>query len=215
MSLGPLAATEILHACLDSGSEADWTAFVRRFQPLIAATVTGVVRRYGGVSPAQVDDLIQETYLRLCRDNFRSLREFRPAHDEALFGFLKVVARSVALDHYRARSTHKRRGETADDGSNLDGSMAAAGIERLALLGEVERRLETTESERDRTIFWLYYGEGHTAKEIAAMPELELTQKGVESCIYRLTQTLRSVMAARSSGFAKGSSSGNALGRVE
>jgi RNA polymerase sigma-70 factor (ECF subfamily) len=193
-----MAAAEILNACLETGGEDAWIAFVQRFQPLIATSVTRVVRRYGVPSPALVDDLIQDTYLRLCKDNCRCLREFRAKHDEAIFGYLKVVAASVALDYFRSRTTHKRRGEVENDGTHPEASTSSATIEHSALLQELDQHLTTTESERDRTIFWLYYRQGYTAKDIASMPDLELTQKGVESCIYRLTQSLRKALAPTS-----------------
>jgi RNA polymerase sigma-70 factor (ECF subfamily) len=189
-----LAAQEILNACLDTGSEAAWTAFVERFQPLIASGVSRVVRRFGAPNSALVDDLVQETYLRLCKDNCRSLREFKAQHDEAIFGYIKVVAISVALDHFRARSTHKRRGEVEDDGTAPEASVSSSVIEQSALIEQLDQRLTASQTERDRTIFWLYYRQGYTASDIASIPNLGLTKKGVESCIYRLTQSLRDVV---------------------
>jgi RNA polymerase sigma-70 factor (ECF subfamily) len=195
-----LAAQEILNACLDTGNEAAWTAFVERFQPIIASGILRVVRRYGTPNPALVDDLVQETYLRLCKDNCRSLREFKAQHDEAIFGYLKVVAISVALDHFRARSAHKRRGEVEDDHAVSAASVPSSGIEQAALLQQIDKHLAAFESERDRTIFWLYYRQGYTANDIASIPHLGLTKKGVESCIYRLTQSLRGFVDAPSKG---------------
>jgi RNA polymerase sigma-70 factor (ECF subfamily) len=209
-----LAAAEILNACLEIGDEPAWTAFVQRFQPLIAASVARVVRRYGVVSPALVDDLIQETYLRLCKDNCRSLREFKARHDEAIFGYLKVVATSVALDYIRSRSTQKRGSEVEDDGTHPEASTSSAVVEQTALIEELDQRLATTESERDRTIFWLYYRQGYTAKDIASLPGLGLTQKGVESCIYRLTQLLRNAFGT-DTGVRKGRSTQTTLGVME
>ena len=53
--------------------------------------------------------------------------------------------------------------------------------------------------ERDRTVFWLYYRQGLTAKEIAALPSTGLTVKGVESAILRLKSLVREkVMEPRS-----------------
>jgi RNA polymerase sigma-70 factor (ECF subfamily) len=46
-------------------------------------------------------------------------------------------------------------------------------------------------SERDRQIFWLYYRQGMSAKEIAALSSLSLSVKGVESVIVRLNQLIR------------------------
>jgi RNA polymerase sigma-70 factor (ECF subfamily) len=212
-----LAAQEILNACLDTGSEAAWTAFVERFQPLIASSVSRVVRRYGPLNPALVDDLVQETYLRLCKDDCRSLREFKAQHDEAIFGYLKVAAISVALDHFRARTTHKRRGEVEDDGTNLEASTPSTVIEHSALIEELDLRLAASETERDRTIFWLYYRQGYTARDIASIPNLGLTKKGVESCIFRMTRSVRGILSSyrAASKSREGKPMQSALGELE
>jgi RNA polymerase sigma-70 factor (ECF subfamily) len=218
MSSPPVAPAEIVRACLESGDEAAWRAFVQRFQPLIAASVLRVVRRSGSPPGTLADDLIQETYLRLCRNNCRVLRDFQARHDEAIFGYIKVIATTVALDHFRARSAEKRRGETEYDDAEVEAKTSSANIEQATLIGELDQRLAVTESERDRSIFWLYYRQGFTAKDIAAMRHLGLTQKGVESCIYRLTQSLRAILGSRRalrSENAKGKPLPNSLGVME
>lgn len=211
-----MGAVDIVVACLERGDEEAWQAFIRRFQPLIAASVATVLRRSGMHTVAAVDDLVQDTYLRLCRDNFRVLRDFEARHEEAIFGYLKVIAMSVALDYTRSRSTQKRGGEVADDDLLDRTGTSATSIEDAAALGEIERFLEETESERDRTIFWLYYRQGYTARDIAALPGLGLTQKGVESCVYRLTQALRKRTASHDKlRRPKGKQDPTALGKME
>ncbi len=146
-------AAETFRACLEIGDEASWRAFVARFQPLLAASIARVVMRYGPANPALTDDLVQETYLRLCRDNCRVLHSFEARHDEAIFGYLKVIATSVALDHFRGRATLKRRAEVAEGPGQPEASASAAAIEQAALLKQLEQHLAASESERDRSIF--------------------------------------------------------------
>ena len=81
-----------------------------------------------------------------------------------------------------------------------------------ALIGEIDQRLAATETDRDRNIFWLYYRQGYTARDIASIPNLGLTQKGVESCIYRLTQSVRNTVAGSATGAGKGLPPQNTLG---
>jgi RNA polymerase sigma-70 factor (ECF subfamily) len=212
MSTHPLTAAEIVEACLGSNSEDLWARFVQYFQPLIASSVNRVARRYGMPDPSLIDDLVQETYLRLCKNNCKALRGFQALHDDAIFGYIKVIATSVALDYFRARATHKRRGEVEDDGTNLSAITSPSTIEQSLLLKELDERLSATETERDRTIFWLYYRQGYTAKDIAAIPGLELEQKGVESCIHRLTHSLRNLVGNKPSNFPKGLPPQNTLG---
>lgn len=194
---GPVTSAELIARCLEAGNEAAWSAFVKRFQPIIASSVSRFAYRYGAWSAALVDDLVQETYLRLCRDDCRALRDFQARHDEAIFGYIKVIAVSVALDHFRARTTLKRGPEAEEPEAVLEASVSPGSIEHAALLNQIEERLRSTETERDCTVFWLYYRQGFTAKDISAIPSVGLSAKGVESCIYRLTRALRELIAPR------------------
>ncbi|MGD0097286.1 MAG: sigma-70 family RNA polymerase sigma factor [Terracidiphilus sp.] len=212
-----MTAADILRECLNSNTEAAWKLFVERFQPLISASVARVVRRYQVPVATLIDDLTQETYLRLCKDECRALRNFNARHDEAIFGYIKVIATTVALDHFRARFTQKRGNEISEGETASEGTVSPSAIEKNALIQQIDILLAATESERDRAIFWLYYGQGYTARDIAAMPHLGLSEKGVESCIYRLTRSLKDMVvggAARISGSAKGKSQPGTLGVI-
>lgn len=206
-----MTIAQILDACLQSKDESAWVQFVARFQPLIAASIFRVTRRHGYSNPALVDDLIQETYLRLCKDNCRALRSFEARHEDAILAYLKVIATTVALDYFRARSTQKRRDEVESDGALPDVGISSASIEQAALLEQLDQQLAVSETMRDRTIFWLHYLQGYTAKDIADVTSIGLTQKGVESCIYRLTKSLQ-VAVGRPSGFRTGEPPQNTLG---
>ncbi|MGH9581257.1 MAG: RNA polymerase sigma factor, partial [Terriglobales bacterium] len=163
-------------------------------------------RRWGEDSPQLVDELVQETYLKLCADDCRMLREFQPRHPDSIYGYLKVVAANVVYDHFRAARSAKRRSpqqsETMADPaapSGSDGSPAA--VERRVLLQEIARFLEEHHgvTERERLIFWLYYRQGLTARAIAALPAIELSVKGVESSLFRLTRLVRRHLVERRS----------------
>ncbi len=47
-------------------------------------------------------------------------------------------------------------------------------------------RLRRRATPRDRQIFGLYFLQGMTAREIAELPDIGLTVKGVEAVIHRL-----------------------------
>lgn len=195
----PTEATiaDLIPQCLEGDSGTAWCEFVARTQPVIASVILRIVRRYSNPDPALVDDLVQETYLRLCRNDYRPLREFQQRHDDAIFGFLKVVAGSVVTDHFRSTSAQKRLGDYALDREEVTENTASAppNAEQATMVREINQQLDQIAgSGRDKAIFWLYYKHGYTSRDIAALPEMELSQKGVESCIYRLTQALRSLV---------------------
>lgn len=192
---------ELIGACT-GGEAAAWQEFIRRFHRIIAITASRVARRWGESSPEVVDDLIQDTYLKLCAESGRVLRHFQSEHPDAIFGFLKVVTANVVNDHFKGLHTAKRGGsqtaepiEEAEPAERTEDAAGLTATERGLLLDEVDACLRAEAPpetrERDRTIFWLYYRQGLTAKEIADLPTIGLSLKGVESTLHRLTQLVR------------------------
>jgi hypothetical protein len=45
-------------------------------------------------------------------------------------------------------------------------------------------------------VFWLYYGLGFKGIEIARIPDIGLTQKGIESLLLRLVRAVRAQLRA-------------------
>jgi RNA polymerase sigma-70 factor (ECF subfamily) len=196
-----ISPEELVLACGQPGNEPAWTEFVRRFQPLIAGVVFRVARRWGEGTPQVVDDLVQETYLKLCVERLSVLKKFESTHKDAIYGYIKVFAANLASDHFKRLHAKKRGGGTAvasedDIGSGRSPSnLNAAVLERAILLRQVDTCLRAVASgpgcERDRRIFWLYYRVGLPASEIAALSTIGLSTKGVESTILRLTRQVR------------------------
>jgi RNA polymerase sigma-70 factor (ECF subfamily) len=184
-----------------------WEEFVRRFHRLIAKVVLRVAARFGDSSMQTVDDLIQETYLKFCADNYRILRGFEHRHPDAFVGYVQVVAANVVRDHFKS-SYSKRRGANRVEGisedtvpvARVDSAGSPGEIERAVLIQEVRRYLDIcvagTDQDRNSRIFWLYYRVGLSAAGIAALPGIGLTTKGVESLILRITRDLRERIAS-------------------
>src|ERR1700761_6279444 len=84
-------------AGLIAGDKAAWDGFVTRFAGLILAAVRRVVGPQG-----EVEDIAQDVFIRLCKDDYRLLRQYDPAR-AALSTWLTIVARSVAHDSIRRR----------------------------------------------------------------------------------------------------------------
>jgi RNA polymerase sigma factor (sigma-70 family) len=202
-----ISPEELVLACLNNGEEAAWVEFIRRFQPLIAGVVLRVCRQWAESSPQLIDDLVQETYLKLCADRFRLLRAFRSCHKDAMYGYIKVFAGNLARDHFKISRAQKRGGTTATDSLDAE-TVRDTVVNRTSLSETLERKLiiekvagllatGTTgpSAERDRQIFWLYYRVGLTASAIASLPKFGLSTKGVESILLRLTRQVRQQLA--------------------
>ena len=203
-----MSLEELIRACADSGDAAAWEEFVRRFHNLIAAVVLRTARCWGQATSSEIDDLVQEAYLRLCRDRGRLLAEFRPHHPEAFHGYLCVVTANVVRDHFRALHSQKRGSGEPEDSieqhsttRQVRKTASAQQIERSLLLKDIDwvlcSSLPAGDRKRDRSIFWLYYRYGLSAPAIARLPSVALTVKGVESVIHRLTRLVRKELSER------------------
>ena len=196
-----LSVKELVSYCLDSQNQDGWNEFVRRFQPLIAGVVTKCVFRRKHPNPDLIDDLVQESYKKLIANNYKALRDFDFQHDNAFFGFLKVVASHVVEDHFRGSNSLKR-GSGREEDDIEEARMPASSslhsthpVENAILMGQIDRCLAKLAPEpnftRDYTIFWLYYRQGLTAKAISQLPGISLGVKGVESTLLRLTRYVK------------------------
>ncbi len=220
MDWSALSSDALIRACVNTGDTGAWEEFVRRFRPVIAGTVMRTARGFGDCAPQLIDDLVQDTYLKICANRCRMLRDFQPEAPEAIFGLLKKVAFSVTQDYFRGGLAAKRRAgrETALD-SHAENTFASPEgvpqVERKILIHQIDEHLtagvEPATGKRDRQIFWLYYRHGMTTRAIAGIPGIGLTQKGVESAIQRMTNHVRTRLGEWKSGKPKGKGSGSSL----
>ena len=185
---------ELLQLCLGTDAEEHWREFVRRTQPLIASVIINTVRRWKHPDPSLVDDLIQETYVKLFANDRKALRSIKNEYENTMFGFLKVVASNVVRDHFR-QPVNKADEIELSDVVLPPGPDEHDRLEFLNKKEQVRAILGTPSSsetyQRDVAIFWFFYEQGYTAKEISLLPIVGLTVKGVEAVLFRLTRYVR------------------------
>ena len=185
---------ELLDLCLSSEDQGLWQTFVQRTQPLIANIIINTLRRWREPAPSLVDDLVQETFLKLFVNDRKALRGIRNAYENTIFGYLKVVASNVTCDHFRQPKNKMQEIELSDPvvPPSPDGFDR---IQFVRLKDQIQSCLDGHSSsdtyKRDQAIFWLYYEQGYTAKEISLLPTIGLSIKGVESTLLRLTRLIK------------------------
>jgi RNA polymerase sigma-70 factor (ECF subfamily) len=109
-----VSAEELIRACAESDDGAAWEEFVARFHRPVSLSIVRAAYQWGAIPRQAVDDLVQETYLKLCADKCRLLRNFAAQHPEAIAGYIKTIAVNVAHDHFKSLHSQKRGcGETA------------------------------------------------------------------------------------------------------
>ncbi|HET9696817.1 MAG TPA: sigma-70 family RNA polymerase sigma factor [Terriglobales bacterium] len=157
---------------------------------------------WGAPSKSLVEDLIQVTYLKLWEGGLRLLKEFALQHPEAILGYLKRTAANVAHDYFKHGHNQSSGGDrphvsTSDVDPEASNETLGSqnNIDREILLAEIDELLKRSGSgpdqERDCTIFWLYFRQGMSTREIASLPTMELSAKGVGSVIERLKRSIR------------------------
>ena len=200
-----ISADELIRICAESNESEPWEEFVSRFHRAITLSVIRTAHIWGDVATHVIDDLVQETYLKLCSDKCRQLRAFAVQHPEAILGYVKTMAVNVVHDHFKSLRSQKRGAGKVEgllehfDPTAVSGSIGSPeAIERNILLREISKCVDICsvgpEQKRDRLVFWLYYRQGMSARAIADLPTVELTAKGVESTILRLTRLIREQM---------------------
>jgi len=154
-----------------------------------------------------VEDLTQVTYLKLWEDGRFLLRDFAVQHPEAILGYIKRTAANATHDYFKHGHSQSSGGErphvsTSDvdleAGKEVYGSQEkiAFGVFLNEIDDHLKRRLTGPDQERDRMIFWLYFRQGMSTKEIASMPTIGLSTKGVGSVIERLKHCVREQIIA-------------------
>jgi RNA polymerase sigma factor (sigma-70 family) len=134
------------------GEEGAWEAFVRRYAGLVVAAVRGVAREGN-----EIEDLTQEVFLRLCKDDFRLLRSYDPAR-AGLSTWITIVARSTARDAMR-----RYRPVTVPIEAVPEGRFAIDPVEPVRKLKLPEALL----SPRQREILTMLYDREMDVSEIA------------------------------------------------
>jgi len=134
------------------GEKAAWDVFVRRYGGLVVAAVRGVALAYG-----DVEDLTQDVFVRLCKDDFRLLRTYDPAR-ASLSTWITIVARSTARDGLR-----RRRAESVPIDAVPEAQLAIDPVEPVQKLKLPEALL----SPRQREILAMLYDREMEVAEIA------------------------------------------------
>jgi RNA polymerase sigma factor (sigma-70 family) len=182
-----LTGEELLRVCADLRDAAAWDEFIRRFHAAIYAAVLRTGRRYAQFHRCLCDDLVQETYLRLSSHKAKALREFVPRHPGSAFCYVQVIAIRVTHD-YCKKKDFRRMQELPADPPDLAAPDKTEWLALKAAVGDLLRKHATA---RDCQIFGLHHLQGMTAKEIAAIPGMGLTVKGVESALSRLKRLIQ------------------------
>jgi RNA polymerase sigma factor (sigma-70 family) len=180
----PAEAVDLTALC--QGEKSAWDGFVRRYAGLIVSAIRGVAR-----DGTDIDDLVQEVYVRLCKDGFRLLRTYDPTR-AGLSTWLTIVARSTARDAMRRRQLPS---------TPID----AVPESKLAVMPQTVERLKLPDallSPRQRLVLTLLYDRDMDVADAAKA--LAIDPQTVRSTHHKAMLKLRSYFAAEDAKLAAG-----------
>lgn len=161
-----------------------------------------------------VEDLVQEVFVRLIEGDRRALARFEGRSEQSAFTYVSTIAANIVRDHFKklralknprattSLSSERRVGRDPDARMSFGDTIAAEGPgpDRFVAAKELRTRIEGaidelsprgSTSARDRLIFRLYFLEGLTIDEIAAVAAIKLSASGVEKCIRRIRDAVK------------------------
>jgi RNA polymerase sigma-70 factor, ECF subfamily len=197
-----LPLKDVICLCAGPCDDEAWEEFVCRVGKPIRLVITRTASLWGEHSGSLVEDLIQTTYLKLWERGRVLLKDFAVQRPEAILGYLKKTAANTTHDYFKHSHSQLSGGNKPHAStSNFDpeaGDEVHGSEEKITwsvLLNEIDEHLKGCltgpDLERDRAIFWLYFRQGMSTKEIASLPTIGLSAKGVGSVIERLKHSIR------------------------
>lgn len=93
----------LIAGCL-KGEKGAWDDFVLQYSALVYHAIKSTCRSFHAVSDSSLaEDLYQEFFVSILRDDFKKLRQFRGDHDCSLASWLRVIATRLTVDFLRKR----------------------------------------------------------------------------------------------------------------
>jgi RNA polymerase sigma-70 factor (ECF subfamily) len=182
-----------LKACIH-GDKRAWDALVDRSLNLIYAAVQRCAGTRGS-GDVEVDDIVQDVYAKLVRDDYRLLRQF-DASKASLVTYLTLIARSTTLD-----AVKRRRLDAAPLSPEHDppGESDPTPTEAPPPVGTTIP-LETL-SERQQLILHLLFDRGMSVAEAAGVLNVDpqTVRSGKHKALTKLRETLGSGDESRQS----------------
>ncbi|HKD81922.1 MAG TPA: sigma-70 family RNA polymerase sigma factor [Candidatus Angelobacter sp.] len=202
-----LSLQDVICLCAGPRDDEAWEEFVARVGRPISLTVMRTASLWGEPSRSLVEDLTQLTYLKLWQDGRFLLRDFAIQHPEAILGYIKKTAANATHDYFKHNYSQSSGGDkphVSTSDVDLEAGKDVYGSEETIAFGvflneiddHLKRSLAGPDQERDRMIFWLYFRQGMSTKEIGSMPAIGLSTKGVGSVIERLKHCIREQIIA-------------------
>jgi len=178
----------LIAGCLQ-GEKAAWDSFVLQYSNLVYHTIKKTLSLHHAEPRADlVEDLHQEFFLSLLRNECKKLRQFRGAHGCSLASWLRLLTARSTIDFLRKQ---------ASTSGGVAGAMSRHGPDPAEpLINEQQERLVDqaiqTLSPRDRILIDLCYRRALAAEAVAGL--LKISVNAVYAQKSRVLEKIREVL---------------------
>ncbi len=164
----------LVERCLAGDPEA-WRGLTTRFTPSLSRKIRWVLTRFAGGDPGpDLDEVLQNVFLRISENSCRILRDFQWRC--SLETYLKTVASACAIRYLQREGRAGRRWGRRFDVSEMTEILPADEPDSLTISVGLEEQERVRQallglSPRDRLAVRLYYWKGASPTEIARILE--------------------------------------------
>ena len=179
----------LLTGCLNREKTA-WDAFVLQYSALVYHTIRKTFSLYHTeLRTDLVEDLYQDVFLTVLKDDFKKLRQFRGDRGCSLASWLRVVAARLTIDFLRQQGLRTVEVPDSLPSAEPDPPDSLMDNEQAARLSQALEKL----SPRDRLFLEFYYRKGLSPEEIAAILKVSVSAAYTHKSriLAKLRETLR------------------------
>ena len=187
---------EFIQRCLKQ-DKAAWDEFVDRYSRLIYNYIHSVFK-IKGLRPTSdtVNDLFQDIFLSLTKDNFQKLRQFKGKNNASLASWLRIITINYCLDYLKGEKKLilSLEEELTDGGASLKEIITDGRISAKQLLGDQEKLQYLVECIDGLSTHDKYFLEMHIYQRVSLrdlQTNLRISRSAVDMRKSRLIQKLK------------------------
>ena len=178
----------LIAGCLRS-EKAAWDSFVLQYSNLVYHTIKKTLNLHQVEPRADlVEDLYQEFFISLLRNDYNKLRQFRGAHGCSLASWLRLLTARLAIDFLRKQAPTSGEVAVATSRHGSDAAESFINEQQERLLSEAIQSL----SPRDRILLDLCYRQALASEEVAAL--LKTSVNAIYTQKSRVLEKIREVL---------------------
>lgn len=185
---------EFVRRCV-KGDKRVWNEFVERYSSLIYNYIHSVLKIKGrAFSQENINDLFQEIFLSLAKDNFKKLSSFQARNGSSLASWLRQVTVNFTIDYLRKLKPLVSIDQETDDGSSLAEILSSNSPSVTDVLSQEERLMHLKDCIDKLALDDKYFLELHIYRGLAIeelKTYLKVSRAAVDMRKSRIVERLR------------------------